>query len=509
METTTHGRRPGIDVARVLALVVVVAGHLVLAVVDRAGGGATDGVRTANLLGLRPGWAWAAALAPMPVFFAAGGWANATATLEGAAPRLRSLVGTGAAVVAAWSVVVIAAATATGRAGAFGTGARLATQPLWFVAAYVPLAAGGARIARVAVRHPLLAVGGCLAVLAVLDAARFGFGLADWIGWPGFWLAWGTPWLVGAWWRNRWEQGSDPVSGRRAEVVGGGVLAAGAIVASVALVAGAGYAPALIDVVAGARSNTTPPTLYTAAAGLAQAGVLMVGAAALDRLGRRWRRLWSRAGEAAVGLYAWHLSALVLAVGALATGLGLGVSGPERLTAAWWASRPLWWAAVLAVTAALVALTGTARTLLTSSGPGPVSGGGRPAAGAAVAVAAAGCVGLWGPRSAGLAAVCAGLFLASWWLLSPAPSSSARPVPGTERGIDRQARFQTVPSALSSTVIPRAASSSRSSSARAQSRAARAAARSSRSAWTAASSSGASGVSAGRPAARPRPSRRS
>jgi hypothetical protein len=432
MQTTTRGRRPGIDVARVLALVVVVAGHLVMAVVDRAGGGAVDGVRTANLIGLRPGWAWAAALAPMPVFFAAGGWANATATLAGSAPRLRSLVGTGAAVVAAWSVVVIAAATATGQAGAVGTGARLATQPLWFVAAYVPLAAGGSRIARVAVRRPVVAVGACLAALAVLDAARFGFGLPDWIGWPGFWLAWGTPWLVGAWWRSRWERGSGAsdvsgdTGGRRAEVVTGAVLAAGAIVACVALAAGAGYSPALIDVVPGARSNTTPPTLYTAMAGLAQAGVLMVGAAALDRLGRRWRGLWSRAGEAAVGVYAWHLSALALAIGALATGLGLGVHGPERLTAAWWGSRPLWWAAVLAVTAVLVTLTGTVRTLLASAARGPVPGGGRPVAGAAVAVAAAGCVGLWGPRTAGLAAVCAGLFLASWWLLSPAHTVSPR-----------------------------------------------------------------------------------
>ncbi len=203
-------------------------------------------------------------------------------------------MGTGAAVVVAWSVAVIAAAAATGRPGVLGSGARLATQPLRFVAAYVPLAAGGARIARVAARRPVAAVGSCLATLAVLDAARFGLGLPAWISWPGFWLAWGTPWLVGAWWRSRWERCTDPAAGRRAELIAGGVLAAGAIVACAALAAGAGYSPALIDVVAGARSNTTPPTLYAAVAGVAQAGVLMVGAAALDRLGRRGRRLWSR-----------------------------------------------------------------------------------------------------------------------------------------------------------------------------------------------------------------------
>jgi hypothetical protein len=87
----TPGRREGIDVARILALLVVVLGHLLLAVVDRPG----DEVRGANLLALHPGWALVAAAAPMPVFFAAGGWANATAAWSSAVPRLRTLVGLG------------------------------------------------------------------------------------------------------------------------------------------------------------------------------------------------------------------------------------------------------------------------------------------------------------------------------------------------------------------------------------------------------------------------------
>jgi hypothetical protein len=49
-------RRPAIDVARILALVVVVAGHLMLAVVDRPNGE----LRAANLLELYPGWEWLA-----------------------------------------------------------------------------------------------------------------------------------------------------------------------------------------------------------------------------------------------------------------------------------------------------------------------------------------------------------------------------------------------------------------------------------------------------------------
>ena len=67
-----------IDVARVGALLIVVFGHLSLAVIDRPGGH----VRGANLLALHPGWAFVVAIAPMPVFFAAAGWAHTTSDLS-------------------------------------------------------------------------------------------------------------------------------------------------------------------------------------------------------------------------------------------------------------------------------------------------------------------------------------------------------------------------------------------------------------------------------------------
>jgi len=74
-------------VARVGALVLVVLGHLTLAVIDRGPDGA---IRGSNLLSLHPGWVWLAMLAPMPVFFAAAGWANATADAASAAGRQAS-----------------------------------------------------------------------------------------------------------------------------------------------------------------------------------------------------------------------------------------------------------------------------------------------------------------------------------------------------------------------------------------------------------------------------------
>jgi hypothetical protein len=74
----------------------------------------------------------------------------------------------------------------TGAAGIVGDGARIATQPLWFLAAYVPFAAAGLRLAKLASRHVVASVGTCLAVLALLDVARFRFDAPTWVGWPGF-----------------------------------------------------------------------------------------------------------------------------------------------------------------------------------------------------------------------------------------------------------------------------------------------------------------------------------
>ncbi|HSB84688.1 MAG TPA: acyltransferase [Ilumatobacteraceae bacterium] len=408
--TAQEPRRDAIDVARVLALGLVVVGHLLLAVIDRVDGA----VRGANLLALHPGWAVLAAAAPMPVFFAAGGYANATATLGDSARRLRLLAGLASVVVVAWSIAVAIAVLTTGRSGIVGDGARLATQPLWFVAAYAPFAASGRWLSERAASRPIVSIGGCLVVLAGLDLVRFAVDGPEWIGWIGFAPAWVVPWLAGGWWRHRVEQGSFD------EHRLGTVLAVAFALGAVVLVHGFGYSAALIDAVPGARSNTTPPTLYTATVGLAQVGVLMLGARALDRLGRRWRRTWTRAGEAAVGVYVWHLTALSLCAAVVAAGFPM----PRRLTASWWVTRPLWWATVLGVALAFVIGTDRVRRRIR---PSAERGDGsrsrlRSATGVAILAAAGAAVGLKGPRSLPLAMVWSALFVAAWWLLRVRPA---------------------------------------------------------------------------------------
>jgi hypothetical protein len=397
------GRRGAIDAARVGALVTVVIGHLGLAVIDRDPDGA---LRGANLLALHPGLAWLAMLAPMPVFFAAAGWANATATPRSAAPRLGRLVGLGAVVVVLWSVASVGELLVRGNGGIVADGGRVATQPLWFLAVYVPFAAFGSTVAGLAER-PALVVGGCLAGLIVLDVARFGVGAPTVVGWPGFFLAWGVAWLLGAWWRLRWQAGWTH------EQRTGALLALTGSIVACGLVVFAGYDPSLIDAVEGRRSNTTPPGLFTAVAGVVQVGLLMMIADGLDRLAARARRFFDRAGEAAVAVYAWHLTALALCAAVIAAGLW----APDRFSAGWWLTRPLWFAAILGVTALLAGVTALGRRRSRDAiAPRPPSSA-RLAVGLVAATVGAGVVGLLGPRTLPSATLGAAAFLAGWWCL--------------------------------------------------------------------------------------------
>lgn len=403
-------RRPAIDVVRIGALAMVVVGHLLMAVVDR---GDDDALRGVNLFELAPGWRSLTLLSPMPLFFAAAGWANTAASVESAARRLRPLVGLAAVVVSLWYLPALIELVVRGERGVFGDGARLATQPVWFLAAYLPFAAAGSWMARMA-RRPGRSIGACLGLLAVVDVARFALGADEIVGWLGFLPAWAVPWLLGAWWRQA-VAGTRDV--RRIEVLRGAPIAMlGASVGAV-LVTRAGYSPTLIDVVSSDRSNTTPPTLFTAAAAATQVGLLMLAAGALDRLGAQHRRLVERAGEVSVPVYLWHLTALALCSGIVA----LGVPVPKRLTLGWWLTRPIWWAAVLATTAGLVALTAQSRTVLTRRAPQvrPTSTVGLRLVWLGVALGATGAalVGVRGPATVVLATTAGALLVGGWKLL--------------------------------------------------------------------------------------------
>lgn len=388
--------------ARSLALFVVVLGHLVLAVIDRDTSGS---LRGDNLLALYPNLSWLTLIAPMPIFFAAGGWANATATAQSSATRLRTLMGLGAVVVTVWSVAAIAELLVVGNGSLLADGARIATQPLWFLTAYIPFAAYGKRIATLATR-PVIAVAAALVVLTASDIARFGFHASDKWGWPGFFLAWGIPWIIGSWWRHASQ--SSSFNERR---VGYLLFISGAVTAIV-LVKTAHYYPALIDAVPNKRSNTTPPTLFTAVAAISQTGILMLIASSLDSVAIRRRSIITSLGTASIAVYMWHLSALALCAGLIA----LGAPTPTRLTTSWWLSRPLWFGLVIGVSALFATATSFARKKLQSRTP-QLHTASTFHAGVALATLGAGVIGLYGPRTLPGATIAIAAFIGSWWCM--------------------------------------------------------------------------------------------
>jgi hypothetical protein len=104
-----------------------------------------------------------------------------------------------------------------------------------------------------------------------------------------------------------------------------------------------------------AVSNMFPTTACIAALAVFQLGVVLVLRPAAERwLARRsvWRGVVAANGVA-MTVFTWHMTALVVAIGAFtAVGGHLG----SHATASWWATRPLWILLPGLVLAGLVAL---------------------------------------------------------------------------------------------------------------------------------------------------------
>jgi surface polysaccharide O-acyltransferase-like enzyme len=388
----TTVRRGAIDIARSSSLVLVVVAHLTMVVLDRATDGSLRGV---NIFELYPRFELLTMLSPMPLFFVASGWANVGGRAESRMTRTISLTALASVVGVAWSVAALIEGAATGGNGIVSDGARIATQPLWFLTAWVPFTACANALTR-ASRRIIPSIGACIAVLVITDVVRFVGGAPRWIGYPGFFAAWAVPWLIGAWWRQRHDSGS--FDERRA----GLVLVVGGLVVLIGLVRMFGYHPALIDAVPGHRSNTTPPTLFTAVAAMVQAGVFIVAARRLDAIAARRARAIGALDAIAPGIYVWHLTALSLWGAALAAGLW----APVRLSAAWWTTRPLWWGAIVGTSIALSIPTRKALARLPRPGAGSASTL-RPlfVAGVAIATISFGLIGLYGPDTTVMAVV--------------------------------------------------------------------------------------------------------
>jgi fucose 4-O-acetylase-like acetyltransferase len=389
MNTITHARRLAehtpanrnryVDFLRAVSILAVVIGHwLIAAPVVRDGD-----VSGVNLLAAEP---WTQTLTwvfqVMPIFFVVGGYSNAVswraARRDGSGygawlgSRLRRLVLPAAPLVGLWSVIAVAGRIYGMEGELLRLGSQAALIPLWFLAVYVMVVAATPVTLGWWERH---GVGSFLALAGaalVVDVARVPMG--ELVGWANFGFVWAAVHQMGYAWRD----------GRLATARSLTLGAAG-LVLLVLLTTVGPYPISMVGVPGAVATNNSPPTVALIALGMAQAGFLL----ALERPASRWlakRGPWAATivvNGSIMTLYLWHLTVMVLLIGAglLAGGAGLGW---EPASASWWLTRPAWLALLGLATLPFLATLGRFER------PRP----GRPmAAGAALAGAGLACLG--------------------------------------------------------------------------------------------------------------------
>ncbi len=338
---TPAGRNRYVDFLRGFSILFVISGHWLItgAFVDPQ----TGGYAPVLALEIAPWTEWLTWLFQvMPVFFMVGGYANAV-SLESAAAkgvgygawlatRLHRLLRPMLLLVLVWALIAVLLFAGGVGAESVQFITQVALLPTWFLAIYtmiVILAPPSHAAWRRWGYGSLLAY---LALAAATDTAFFGF---DWQlpNWSNYFWVWLAMHHLGFAWR-------DGRQGRPAALL---AVAAAALAALALAVAWGPYPVAMAGSPGEGPSNSLPPKLTLAALGLVQFGLLL----AIERPMRRLLEnplLWTATvliNSMIMTLYLWHMSVLLLLLGAawLAGGIGLGM---EPGSAAWWWVRIPW-----------------------------------------------------------------------------------------------------------------------------------------------------------------------
>jgi Acyltransferase family len=335
---TPASRDRTVDALRALAIAGVIFGHwLVTALVLALSGGGTRLHDTSPLQAM-PGLApvsWV--FQTLAIFFLVGGYSAAVSYKGGylrwMRKRMTRLCRPVAVLAAVWVPLTAAMLLGGVPGGTVHTVVTLVLDPLWFLCVFAGLTAltplAVALVRRLGGWAALLPA----ALVAGVDAARFGLGGPAWLGWLNVAAGWLVPYLLGvAWARGSFRGWQAPA-----------LLLAGGAAATAALVTWAGYPASMVGVNGARISNLNPPTLAAVTFGVAQVGLVLLLRPALARLMRRplaWAAV-ALANLSAMTLFLWHQSAF------LAVNLAGSLIGrlPGLLTAP---SSPLWIAERLA-----------------------------------------------------------------------------------------------------------------------------------------------------------------
>jgi fucose 4-O-acetylase-like acetyltransferase len=345
-ERTPADRNRYVDFLRAVSIMAVVVGHWLIAapvVIDGE-------IRGINMLAEAPWTQWLTwVFQVMPIFFVVGGYSNAAswraAAERGAdygewlGSRLRRLVLPAAPLIALWTGIAAAGRAFGMDRDVLRLGSQAALIPLWFLAVYVIVVALTPVTLHLWDRFGVRSFAGMTALAVVVDAVRWQS--TELIGWTNFVFVWAAVHQLGYAWRD----GRFTVGRSLAVGLGGLTLL-------VALTTVGPYPVSMVGVPGAAATNNSPPTVALIALGVTQAGLLI----ALESRAQRWLakvRPWAATiviNGSIMTLYLWHLTAMVLLIGAslLAGGAGMGLA---PASGAWWLTRPVWLAVLSIATA--------------------------------------------------------------------------------------------------------------------------------------------------------------
>jgi hypothetical protein len=340
------------DLVRVTAIVLVLVGHWLVAVVLHRDGELVAGQVLQHVPATRA-LTWVFQV--MPLFFFVGGALNVSswrrARDEGSSwarwlrRRARRLLTPAVPVLALWIVVVALADVLPLPTGLVALAAETALLPLWFLVVYalvlalVPWSEALHRHAGLWVPAVAIALTG---VTDVLDRAG-----VPAVGFLSYLLLWGGVHQLGYLWHE--ERLPRP----RASLA----IAAIASALALLLIGGLGYPGSMVAVYGADQQNTDPPSLALWAYAVAQIAVVVAARHRLAGL-LEHPRIWAPvalAGSAMLTLFLWHMTAMVVVAAAVhPTGLWPRIT---RIDGTWWALRPLWLLLCLAALVAVVAVT--------------------------------------------------------------------------------------------------------------------------------------------------------
>ncbi len=350
---TPPARNRSVDFLRAASILVVVFGHWLMAAPEMIDGELRLGRLVSEVQWVQ--WlTWV--LQVMPIFFFVGGYSNAvawrSARRDGVPQpqwlrdRLRRLILPALPVLAFWLPVAALARSAGIDPEVVRVASQAALVPTWFLAAYVLIVATVPITARIWDRFGWWAFGTLVAFAAATDAVSIGVGF-DAVEWLNYLFVWNAVHMLG----YAWADGRTGGTKTRLAIAAFGITALGSLVLF------GPYPVAMVGLDNAQVTNSNPPKVTLIALALFQFGLALAAEAPL----RRWMsktRPWTAIvaiNGTIMSLYLWHLTVMVLVLGASLAigGIGLGIPAAGGI---WWLTRPLWLALLLSLTLPVVAV---------------------------------------------------------------------------------------------------------------------------------------------------------